>query len=80
MRKLQESENTMPKLCQAIDRITNILNTANPLIRVLPFNCPSSNETKNVISDTFFLLYILTGLFQIVYTFYRPTAKISKSF
>ena len=56
MRKLQESENTMPKLCQAIDRITNILNTANPLIRVLPFNCPSSNETKNVISDTFLLL------------------------
>ena len=56
MRKLQESENAMPKLCQAIDRIKNILNTANPLIIVLPFNCPSSSKTKNVISDKFFLL------------------------
>ena len=52
--KSRISENVM--LCVeslVIGSLTNSLNTANPPIRVLPFNCPSSLKTKKVESHFF---------------------------
>ena len=79
MRKLKISENDISYIYSlVISRTTISLNTANPPLRVLPFNCPSSLETKS--SKRFLFKFFLTILFQIVCTSYRSTAIFSKPF